>query len=152
MGHTPLNVVQMLWVNLIMDILGAIAIGTEPYENSKVNSSRVSRTDPIILPAMWRQVLVQSAYQLFVMLVLMFFGTLIFFDQSFNLVLSPLRDPVTALATDRLILDTMCFHTFVLMNMFNQINCRVLTDEVNVFKTLLNNFTFWVVFLLEMFI
>jgi Ca2+-transporting ATPase len=30
MGHTPLNVIQMLWVNLIMDVLGAIALGTEP--------------------------------------------------------------------------------------------------------------------------
>jgi P-type Ca2+ transporter type 2C len=32
LGHAPLNVVQMLWTNLIMDILGAIAIGTEPYK------------------------------------------------------------------------------------------------------------------------
>lgn len=31
MGVPPLNVIQMLWTNLIMDILGAIAIGTEPY-------------------------------------------------------------------------------------------------------------------------
>jgi magnesium-transporting ATPase (P-type) len=30
-GHKPLNVIQMLWTNLIMDILGAIAIGTEPF-------------------------------------------------------------------------------------------------------------------------
>jgi Ca2+-transporting ATPase len=32
LGHTPLNVIQMLWTNLIMDILGAIAIGTEPFQ------------------------------------------------------------------------------------------------------------------------
>ena len=31
-GTPPLNVIQMLWVNLIMDILGAIAIGTETYK------------------------------------------------------------------------------------------------------------------------
>lgn len=31
LGHVPLNVIQMLWVNLIMDVLGAIALGTEPY-------------------------------------------------------------------------------------------------------------------------
>jgi len=29
-GRTPLNVIQMLWTNLIMDVLGAIALGTEP--------------------------------------------------------------------------------------------------------------------------
>jgi magnesium-transporting ATPase (P-type) len=32
LGHPPLNVLQMLWINLIMDTLGAIAIGTEPYK------------------------------------------------------------------------------------------------------------------------
>lgn len=31
-GHNPFNVIQMLWVNLIMDILGAIALGTEKYQ------------------------------------------------------------------------------------------------------------------------
>lgn len=31
LGHPPLNIVQMLWCNLIMDVLGAIALGTEPY-------------------------------------------------------------------------------------------------------------------------
>ena len=30
-GTTPLNVVQMLWTNLIMDVLAAISIGTERY-------------------------------------------------------------------------------------------------------------------------
>ena len=31
-GHHPLNCIQLLWTNLIMDVLGAIAIGTEPYK------------------------------------------------------------------------------------------------------------------------
>ena len=31
-GHNPFNVIQMLWINLIMDILGAIALGTEKYQ------------------------------------------------------------------------------------------------------------------------
>jgi len=29
-GQSPLNVIQLLWTNLIMDILGAIAMCTEP--------------------------------------------------------------------------------------------------------------------------
>lgn len=36
LGHLPLNVIQMLWVNLIMDILAAIALGTEPYDKNEV--------------------------------------------------------------------------------------------------------------------
>ena len=49
LGHIPLNVIQMLWTNLIMDILGAIAIGTEPYSLVS-EGSRVSRKTDIILP------------------------------------------------------------------------------------------------------
>jgi len=30
-GRMPLNVLQMLWANLIMDVLAAIALGTEKY-------------------------------------------------------------------------------------------------------------------------
>jgi magnesium-transporting ATPase (P-type) len=45
----------MLWVNLIMDTLGAIAIGTEPYrEDSTSKSARISRKQKIMLPEMWR--------------------------------------------------------------------------------------------------
>lgn len=76
-----------------------------------------------------------SAYQIFVMLILMYLGQYIFFAESFDLVTAPLRED--GKATDRLILDTMCFHTFILMNLFNQINCRVVeANELNVFRTL----------------
>ena len=57
-GHTPLNVVQMLWINLIMDILGAIALGTEPYKKSSGGDSgiseRISRKNKIIKHEMYR--------------------------------------------------------------------------------------------------
>jgi len=29
LGHSPFNVVQLLWINLIMDVLAAIAFATE---------------------------------------------------------------------------------------------------------------------------
>lgn len=49
-------------------------------------------------------------------------------------------------------LDTIIFHTFVLMCLFNQINCRVITpnDNFNLFTSLCNNRYFWVIFVLEM--
>ena len=70
---------------------------------------------------------------------------MIFFEKSFNLIYTPLRNK-DGEPTDRLVLDTICFHTFILMNLFNQINCRVIeAEELNVFKTLLNNPIFWIV-------
>jgi len=63
----------MLWVNLIMDILGAIALGTEPYDPD-LQGTRISRKEKIIIPAMWRQILLHALYQIVVMCVLMFMG------------------------------------------------------------------------------
>ena len=62
LGHTPLNVIQMLWTNLIMDILGAIAIGTEPYKQEDTTMNRISRRDKILLAEIWRQVLIQALF------------------------------------------------------------------------------------------
>jgi Ca2+-transporting ATPase len=151
-GVAPLNVIQMLWANLIMDILGAIAIGTEPYiqGTSEVCSNRISRKDAIMNSVMWRQILCQCAYQILVMVILMYFGGMMFFKHSFNLIKEPNRDQ-EGNPTDRLVLNTICFHTFILMNWFNTINSRVLDQkEVNVFKTIHNNPFLWLVMGLEL--
>lgn len=53
----------MLWVNLVMDILAAIALGTEePRCESLAESPRISRKEAIIDARMWRQILVMSVY------------------------------------------------------------------------------------------
>ena len=70
----------MLWANLVMDILGAIALGTEePRCESCVEAPRKSRKEQIIDAKMWRQILVMSAYEVLVMIILIFFGSLILF-------------------------------------------------------------------------
>lgn len=63
LGHTPLNVIQMIWINLIMDILAAIALGTETFKrddavNVANKSNRISRKERIMLPEMWRQIFI----------------------------------------------------------------------------------------------
>ena len=45
------------------------------------------------------------------------------------------------------------FYTFILMNLFNQINCRSLdADDINAFSKITSNFVFLIVILLEFFI
>lgn len=157
LGQSCFNVIQLLWINLIMDILGAIAIGTEPpgkhemlQEGEEVKTQRISRKDKIILPVMWRNIIGQVLYQLTVMFTLIYLGEYIFFEQSFNLIWTNKRDPKTGEPTDKMILDTICFHTFICMNLFNMVNSRVIADkELNPFKTLFNNFTFWLIVLFE---
>jgi Ca2+-transporting ATPase len=80
----------MLWVNLIMDVLGAIALGTEhPKEDG---DSRISRKDGIINPVMWRQIICMGIYQTIIMVIFMFFGQFMLFKKSFSLETAPLRD------------------------------------------------------------
>jgi len=87
---------------------------------------------------------------------MMYFGGMTFFDEAPDLV----KWEITEFSNDdlinnrnRLTLDTMCFHTFILMNLFNQINCRIIDpDDINIFKTLspCNHTMFWVVLLFEL--
>ena len=50
-------------------------------------------------------------------------------------------------------LNTILFYTFILMNLFNQINCRILDkNEINVFDKIQNNLVFVVVLAFEVFV
>lgn len=146
-GRAPLNVVQMLWSNLIMDILGAISLGTEPYRHGEKGcSSRISRDEKLMNANMWRSIFCMSAYQILVMLILMYFGSLMFFD-GFNIVTTPIRDPLTQEPTDRMQMDTIIFNTFILMNLCNQINCKV--GDIENIDRFFSNPIFWFIFLIE---
>lgn len=151
-GHPPLNVIQMLWVNLIMDILAAVSLSTEAWSEGCDNlTKRQQRTEALIKPYMWRSILVQAAYQILVMVILMFFGGLMMgFDSPPNIIYDKLRDPKTEQGTNRLIMDTFIFHTFVLMNLFNMINARASNpDSLNIFDGITNAKWFVIVLIIE---
>lgn len=123
-----------------MDVLAACAICTEPFVHSDDNESlpRESRKARIIRPSMWRNILPQVAYQVVVMIILMFGGQAMFFEKPFNIITTPLTEKkemtvdgetTTAFTkTNRYVKDTACFHTFMLMNIINMINCRVVDE------------------------
>lgn len=52
----PLNVIQMLWVNLIMDTFAALALATEPADPSVMKDRPRGRGDFIITPEMSRSI------------------------------------------------------------------------------------------------
>lgn len=62
-GSAPLTAVQLLWVNMIMDTLGALALATEPPNDELMKRSPVGRRGNFISNAMWRNILGQSLYQ-----------------------------------------------------------------------------------------
>lgn len=53
----PLTLIQLLWLNLVMDTLAAIAFGGEPPLNNYMNEPPVQREAPIIDRLMWSSIL-----------------------------------------------------------------------------------------------
>merc|ERR1719163_1894779 len=72
--EVPLTAVMMLWVNLIMDTLGALALGTEPPTPDLLDRRPYRRDASLVNKVMWRNILVQSLYQLVLCLVLIEIG------------------------------------------------------------------------------
>ena len=62
-GSAPLTAVQLLWVNMIIEILGALALATEPPNDDLMKRSPVGRKGNFISNVMWRNILGQSIYQ-----------------------------------------------------------------------------------------
>jgi len=72
MRDSPLNAVQMLWVNLVMDTLGALALSTEPPAVDVLERQPMHKDDQIISPVMWRNILCHAFIQIIMLLVLIF--------------------------------------------------------------------------------
>ncbi|CAN6459346.1 unnamed protein product [Victoria cruziana] len=62
-GNAPLTAVQLLWVNMIMDTLGALALATEPPNDELMKRAPVGRKGNFISNIMWRNILGQAIYQ-----------------------------------------------------------------------------------------
>lgn len=65
----PLKAVQLLWVNLIMDTMAALALGTEIPTKELLRRRPYQRDAPLISNVMWRNIFGQSALQLVVLMV-----------------------------------------------------------------------------------
>ena len=62
-GVEPLNVLQLLWVNLIMDTMGALALETEPPTPELLEQAPNGHDAPLISKKMWKHILVQGLFQ-----------------------------------------------------------------------------------------
>jgi magnesium-transporting ATPase (P-type) len=73
-GATPLNAIMMLWVNLIMDTMGALALGTEMPKDELLLRRPYKRSAPLVSKPMIRNILIQSCYQLTVLMLFLVYG------------------------------------------------------------------------------
>lgn len=97
-GVAPLTAVQLLWVNMIMDTLGALALATEPPTDDLMKCPPVGRKGNFITNAMWRNIFGQSLYQF----------VIIWYLQSSGKAAFHLDGP-----DSDLVLNTLIFNVFV---------------------------------------
>jgi magnesium-transporting ATPase (P-type) len=62
----------MLWVNLIMDTLAALALATEPPQDDILNRQPYHKDAAIVTEVMWRNVFGHAIYQMLVICVIIF--------------------------------------------------------------------------------
>ena len=70
-NETPLTPIQMLWVNLIMDSLGSLALATEPPYEELLQREPTRRNESMINGRMWKHIIIQSLVQI-ILLVIMY--------------------------------------------------------------------------------
>jgi Ca2+-transporting ATPase len=117
--HQPesaLEAVQLLWVNLIMGTLAALALATDPPQEKVLNRPPCKKKDSLINSNMISQIVGQSLYQIISCLVIFFKGpTWLGID----------GDPDAPFVGHRT--TTLLFNTYIFCQVFNEINCRNIT-------------------------
>ena len=75
---SPLKAVQMLWVNMIMDTLASLALATEVPTKELLQRKPYGRSKGLLSPIMVKNIIGQSAFQLVVILAILFQGKSLF--------------------------------------------------------------------------
>lgn len=115
----PLTMIQLLWVNLIMDTLAALAFGSEAALARYMSEKPKRRDESIINKDMWSSILLNGG-----MVVIM---SIIFLTYQ----------PIKTLFHSEAAFMTGFFAFFVFVHNFNKFNAR--TDRVNLFDHLFEN-------------
>ena len=143
----PLKAIQLLWVNLIMDTLAALALGTEKPTGQLLNRKPFGRYDPLLSPVMIRFIVVQGLYQIVLLLVMLFAGPKISFldvpcaywTKATDACPKPSAKDISDQTT---LLQSTIFNAFVYCQVFNEINARRVNGERNVYKGMFSNIMF----------
>ena len=107
----PLTIIQLLWINLIMDTLGAIALGGEPALRRYMVDEPIKREENILSKSMMSTILVNG---LFITFFSVAFLKLPFFSELF----------ARGTIDDQAVFMTVFFNIFIFQVLFNLLNVR----------------------------
>lgn len=112
-----LTAVQLLWVNLIMDTLAALALATDKPDPLIMDRKPTGRRTPLISVSTWKMILCQSTLQLIITFSLTFKGRELLF---------PGKDSLTGHEQQQL--NACTFNTFVWLQFFTLLVSRKLDE------------------------
>lgn len=121
-GGLPLTMTQMLWVNLVMDTLAALAFGGEPALRRYMLEKPKTRTESIVSKSMWNSILFNGVFVALASVV--FLSS----DKIYGLFRS---------STGDIVFLTGFFSFFIFLNVFNMFNAR--TEKANIFDNIGKN-------------
>jgi Ca2+-transporting ATPase len=125
----PLTMTQLLWINIIMDTLAALAFAGEAALSRYMLEKPISKDEPLINGDMWSSILLNSSIAA-VMSILF-------------LTYPPIKELFSRSVEVHL---TAFFSFFVFMHTFNTFNAR--TQSLNLFEHLIENKLFLIVILI----
>ncbi|KAL8393693.1 hypothetical protein RB595_003435 [Gaeumannomyces hyphopodioides] len=106
-GDNIFTVVQLLFMNLIMDIFASVGLATDWPSEDFLKRKPQPRRAPLVSITMWKMILGQAVYQLIVIFTLHYVESDIF-------------------------TQTMVFNTYIMFQLFNQHNCRRVDNKLNI--------------------
>jgi Ca2+-transporting ATPase len=133
--ESVLTAVQLLWINIIMDTFAALALATDPATEKLLDRKPDKKTAPLFSVEMYKMILMQSIYQVTIILLFHFKGV-DFLGLEHN-------------EHNEVVIKTLVFNAFVFAQIFNSVNCRRLDSHLNIFEGILRNKFFIGITLLE---
>lgn len=122
---TPITVIQMLWVNMVMDTLAGLAFSYEPALKEYMNEYPKQKNESIINKYMLQEILFTGLYSSILCIIFL----------KSNYIHSYFR-----MNDNNIYIMTAFFGLFIFMGIFNAFNAR--THRLNIFSNLYKNKVF----------
>jgi magnesium-transporting ATPase (P-type) len=162
----PLNAVMMLWINLIMDTMGALALGTEAPTDKLLDRRPFKRSAKLLSPPLLKNIFCQAIFQLILVFVLLIKGPEWFDVPEGNFCKKNIIEAIAigsesgvgTFEIKKICIEydyrhyTLIFHTFVFSQVFNEFNARKTNNDWNVFKGVFKNHLFMMIIGITIFV
>ena len=126
--NTPITIIQMLWLNMIMDTFAGLAFSFEPALNSYMYEPPKSKDEPIINSYMIGEVLFTGLYSAIVCILFLKL---------------PIVREYIRVGENYKYLMTAYFALFIFIGVFNSFNAR--SERINIFANLKKNKVFIII-------